>query len=195
MFCPQIWGNEKFIIIIIIIYIFPPYPHYVPRQQQCVFSPWPLFCWLRALSHDVQKGQTHPQFGKLLSKYIFTIPFNTCFLCASVGTFVRVSTRKGSPECGCKMWVWTKKMSVDQKKWVCWVWVWVWTKKIECVEHERGVWSMECGVLSMTVPYLGNPLVTIHRGEEFKFEFRFVFCLVQARRTYILLLQLRIFTT
>ena len=38
-----------------------------------------------------------------------------------------------------------KKMSasVDRKNRVCWVRVWV--------------WSVECGLLTVTVPYLGNP--------------------------------------
>ena len=35
-------------------------------------------------------------------------------------------------------------------------------RKNECVECECGVWSVECGVLSMTVPYLGNPLHSLH---------------------------------
>ena len=50
------------------------------------------------------------------------------------------------------MGVWTKKMTVCQKNWV-------WTEKIECVEHECecGVWSVECGLLTVTVLYLGNP--------------------------------------
>ena len=47
-------------------------------------------------------------------------------------------------------WFWCgpKKMSVDRKIWVCWVWVWVWT--------------VECGLLTMTVPYLGNPPICYH---------------------------------
>ena len=42
-------------------------------------------------------------------------------------------------ECG------SKKMSVDKKKWVCWVWVWVWSVEcgvcVECWVWQCGIWG------------------------------------------------------
>ena len=86
----------------------------------------------------------HTSIWKVALKIVFLICFKiqfTWFLFVSLlereALSVDGNWRKN--ECG------PKKMSVDKKKWVCWVWVWV--------------WSVECGVLSMTVPYLGNPRV------------------------------------